>query len=787
MGYKSSRKRSKDDDSDTDDGDVDSGRKRDDNEGQTSSRVARSESDVSIQRSTKRASGRSERQENGGSISGYVECERGPDRQALSERYNMDVRREAVGKLQRLQSEFGSDKVSRWAEEGMPVETMGKPRDMQAFRERQEGRSEAVPTDIERRNAASAQRNAARNREAGPAGETGVPDVVRSVVSTPGHSMDETVQREMEAKMGGDFSDVQIHSGPKATAAAESINARAFTVGNHVAFNKGEYQPDSERGKKVLAHELTHVRQQTEGCVSLLSKVEAEHPGTSMDVGGGVHVQPKLEVSSPNDPAEREAERVAEAVVEMDVSSVQARASGEKPLAQEKPHPIVTSSESATQAGKSGHISKEIESTVRNGVRGGGKPLPAETRSKFESKMGADFSDVRVHTDSEADEAARSINAEAYTMGSDIGFADGFFNPKSQSGKQLLAHELTHVTQQNSAASKSQTSVQRKETITFEEGEGSRVHGDTDTESSKEPETKGESDIVRDEMKSAMSKYKDYLSELRDSIQSGINSFSDRIFNDSSEETKPDILGAALETTVDIVKNQITDRIPLAEEFMNYVENINKELQKAKRASTVVQAVDFVNTQRSKWVNGINDITKKLRNDKYKRKQIDKALDSDDPLGYAVRTAVWADNLPAPKVEEFQKQITLEYIRQREEVGVDLFRAKTQTGALKIVWNINEESDEVDTEPDQVILGSPKAGNLKDSLGDVMDSFNAGELPIKRVLEINSEQKPVADIYHLYPDDTSPGSGLFGLYHEYIQEMPTIWINQIQTSSSVYI
>jgi hypothetical protein len=249
---------------------------------------------------------------------GYVNYERGSDPGALSARYGMDVRDAEAGKLQRLEREFGSDRVNRWAEEGMTVETMGKPRDMQAFRTRQEERSEEIPTDIERRNEASLQRNASGEREDSPAGETGVPDVVRSVVSSSGRSMDETVQREMESKMGGDFSDVQLHTGPKAAAAADSINARAFTLGNHVAFNKGEYQPDSDSGKKVLAHELTHVRQQTEGAVTMLPKPNSEPVSVQRSVAEGVSLQPKLELSSPDDRAEKEAEVVAEHVVAME-------------------------------------------------------------------------------------------------------------------------------------------------------------------------------------------------------------------------------------------------------------------------------------------------------------------------------------------------------------------------------------------------------------------------------------------------------------------------------------
>jgi hypothetical protein len=129
--------------------------------------------------------------------------------------------------------------------------------------------------------------------------------------------MDETVQREMESKMGGDFSDVQLHTGPKAASAADSINAQAFTVGNHIAFKRGEYNPGSEEGKRLLAHELAHVRQQRDGRVSLLPEPGADHPGR-IGATAGMRVQPKLEVSSPDDPTEKEAERVAEAVMEMD-------------------------------------------------------------------------------------------------------------------------------------------------------------------------------------------------------------------------------------------------------------------------------------------------------------------------------------------------------------------------------------------------------------------------------------------------------------------------------------
>jgi hypothetical protein len=79
---------------------------------------------------------------------------------------------------------------------------------------------------------------------------------------------------------------------------------------------------------------------------------------------------------------------------------------------------------------------------------GGGSPMAPELRSEMEARLGHDFSDVRVHTDSAADASARSVQAHAYTVGSDVVFQRGMYDPSSNEGKKMLAHELTHVTQQ---------------------------------------------------------------------------------------------------------------------------------------------------------------------------------------------------------------------------------------------------------------------------------------------------------------------------------------------------
>lgn len=81
---------------------------------------------------------------------------------------------------------------------------------------------------------------------------------------------------------------------------------------------------------------------------------------------------------------------------------------------------------------------------------GGGSPLDTETRADMETRFGQDFGDVRVHTDGAAHDSAKSVNAQAYTVGSNIVFQRDKYDPGSDSGKHMLAHELTHVVQQRS-------------------------------------------------------------------------------------------------------------------------------------------------------------------------------------------------------------------------------------------------------------------------------------------------------------------------------------------------
>ena len=77
-----------------------------------------------------------------------------------------------------------------------------------------------------------------------------------------------------------------------------------------------------------------------------------------------------------------------------------------------------------------------------------GQPLDRSTQALMQSRLGQDFSDVRVHNDGKATESAKAVNAHAYTVGTNVVFQSDKYAPETQSGQKMLAHELTHVVQQ---------------------------------------------------------------------------------------------------------------------------------------------------------------------------------------------------------------------------------------------------------------------------------------------------------------------------------------------------
>jgi|SRR5215213_561442 len=177
----------------------------------------------------------------------------------------------------------------------------------------------------------------------------------------------------------------------------------------------------------------------------------------------GHRIQAKLKVSTPGDVHEQEADRVAAEVMRMPdpsgtvermvtrqapprIQRMCANCEEEEVMRKEAEEGETKSSRTKPTSG----LEFQTTTDTTSGI-GGGQPLTPSVRDFFEPRFGYDFAQVRVHTGGMAVDRARSLNALAYSVGSDIVFGNDRYAPDTFHGKQLLAHELTHIVQQGSA------------------------------------------------------------------------------------------------------------------------------------------------------------------------------------------------------------------------------------------------------------------------------------------------------------------------------------------------
>lgn len=204
-------------------------------------------------------------------------------------------------------------------------------------------------------------------------------------------------------------------------------------------------------------------------------------------------IQCKLRVGAPDDPLEQEADAMADHVMRMPEAGIQRKCSHceeeeqlqlkpqisfiqrkcshceEEEHLQLKPQPSFIqrkcshceAEEQVQRSPQPAWIQKKgtespaaVEPSLASrieGSRGGGSGMDAPVKSFMEDRFSADFSGVRIHTGTEASRFSQQLNAQAFTLGSDIYFDDGKYNPSSSEGRHLLAHELTHTLQQGAA------------------------------------------------------------------------------------------------------------------------------------------------------------------------------------------------------------------------------------------------------------------------------------------------------------------------------------------------
>ena len=222
-----------------------------------------------------------------------------------------------------------------------------------------------------------------------------------------------------------------VHAAPAARQSAKSAPAHAGTLPplvSEVLRSPGE--PLGAATREIMeprfGHNFSKVRIQRDS-----DAIAATSSGECAD-RSEKKLQRKLAIGATNDPLELEADRVADQVMS---ASAQSSVNRTTPRIQR------------CLSHSNGRMDAAPPSVDRS-LAGPGSPLTPALLQDMEHRFGHDFSRVRVHADAAAEQSARDVNAHAYTVGPDIVFGAGRFAPETHDGRRLMAHELTHVVQQ---------------------------------------------------------------------------------------------------------------------------------------------------------------------------------------------------------------------------------------------------------------------------------------------------------------------------------------------------
>lgn len=268
------------------------------------------------------------------------------------------------------------------------------------------------------------------------------PPIVHEVLRSPGQPLDAATHAFMEPRFGHDFSKIRM------SPAQPGIPQFRLVIGQ--PGDRFEREADLIADSVMRSPIASGERSQPP---TVLMGFESLHRSSDESVGGA----PAAEAGG--EEAEGSPEHVAAMLLETDdlEGGAGAQASGGQATTPTS-SPAGARDEATMQArelpGQTPTVSSN-QATRIDALRGGGQPLSASSRAFFEPRFGHDLSHVRVHTGAEAGQLARSVQAKAFTVGRDVVFGEGHYQPASPTGQWLMAHELTHVLQQQEGLSRS--------------------------------------------------------------------------------------------------------------------------------------------------------------------------------------------------------------------------------------------------------------------------------------------------------------------------------------------
>ncbi len=243
----------------------------------------------------------------------------------------------------------------------------------------------------------------------------------------------------------------------------QNVKASDDKKNGDLSFNKSNNHDDNSLSNINSNHHSPSIKNDNPSLLQLQQQIGNQSVQRLLRSG---RIQTKLQVSQPGDEYEKEADRVAEQVMRMPSSEEpflqtkipdnekinrKCKSCEEEEDKESKKIPISRkeNGNSSDLLNISDGASKDIDSTLSQS----GSPLDSSTREFMEPRFGYDFGNVRIHTDEQSSISAQKVNALAYTVGNNIVFNKNRYEPNLREGKKLLAHELTHVLQQQRSGS----------------------------------------------------------------------------------------------------------------------------------------------------------------------------------------------------------------------------------------------------------------------------------------------------------------------------------------------
>ncbi|HMG55477.1 MAG TPA: DUF4157 domain-containing protein, partial [Kofleriaceae bacterium] len=246
-------------------------------------------------------------------------------------------------------------------------------------------------------------------------------------------SLESSTRSRMEQAFGVDFHGVSIFR--DSALAAGSTRARAKD--GEIHFRRGAYRPGTAGGDRLIAHELAHIVQQRGGAGT---RAAARHD------------------------LEREADRAAGQIARGQPAQIALRGQPGAAYAYDdneahnEAHSDAPAAPPAVEQDETGatRVTRHWLDALGGST---GRPLPADLRSRLEAALRADLAAVRVHDGAVSDAAAKQINANAFTLGKNIHFARGRYQPSTRDGQELIAHEVAHTVQAGHGSDAKQATI----------------------------------------------------------------------------------------------------------------------------------------------------------------------------------------------------------------------------------------------------------------------------------------------------------------------------------------